>query len=246
MAGSTSLFAVARSFITINIASCGDSYYTPSTDAITICTVDVWGPRGIYIAAHEYGHAFHEDALWGYSTPQCPSPHYFDTESTLSCAFVEGFADYFAAAVRPDLGTYEYRDKIEADFYFPGCVQRDAQSNCTGGTSYEGSVIEAAYAAFLYNLTDASTEPHDSIAAPGSYMRDLIRTCQALYSGSSWRRANGTDELAYCTEDAINPGSYFTRRGAFPSSYSESATKRGDWTAARVHSMWTWNMYQKR
>ena len=74
-------------------------------------------------------------------------------------------------------------------------------------------------------------------------VKDLIRTCQFQYV--FWHRANGPDEIAYCAENTISPGTYFTRRGAYPSSFSESATEDGGWTGSRVRSAWTWNMYEK-
>lgn len=61
----------------------------------------------------------------------------------------------------------------------------------------------------------------------------------------SLRRADGPDEISYCAENAINPDGYFTPRGAVPVEYSESAAEPGDWTSSRVHSSWTWNMYEK-
>jgi len=174
-----SLFGIGRSFISIDIQNCGNSYYSPTDDKIVICNTDIWDDFGIFTQAHEYGHAFHEKALGGN----------------------------------------------------------------TGGTSFEGSLIEAAYAAFLYDLTDNVSEVRDSISAPGSYVGDLIRTCQARYV--NWIRANGPDLIAYCAENAINPATYFTTRVP-PSSYLESASESGGWSGTRVHDNWTWNMYEKR
>lgn len=136
---------------------------------------------------------------------------------------------------------------MDTDYYFPGCAYRSSTPpySCTGGTSYEGSLIEGAYAAFLFNRTDNTVEAHDSIGAPGSYVADLITSCQLLYSGR-WERANGPDDMSYCAENAVNPDGHFTPRGATPTQYSESATEPGDWTGARVHSMWIWDMYDKR
>lgn len=115
---------------------------------------------------------------------------------------------------------------------------------CTGGTSYEGSLIEGAYAAFLYDQTDSAAEPHDAIDGPGAYVADLVRSCQVWYW--YWRRANGPDEMVYCAENAINRNGYFTPRGLVPTAFSETAAEPGDWSPSRVHSSWTWNMYEKR
>lgn len=243
-AGASSLFGANRSWIEINVSGSTGSFYDPSADEITINTSHVWGAFGVFVAAHEYGHAYHEDALYGnVAGGTCPSPHYLDTESNLQCAYSEGFADYFGAAVRSDLGTYYYRDYMEDNDAFPGCVAR-INGVCSYGPSTEGALIEGAFAAMLYDLTDTAVEAHDSIAAPGAYIRELIRTCQVNYL--VWRRANGTDEITYCAENAINPGSYFTPRGTTPSTYSESASEGGGWTSGRVNLNWTFNMYEKQ
>lgn len=243
----TALFGVSRPYIGVNIGSDG-SYYTPSSDVITIDTHDIWGAYGIFTAAHEYGHAFHQKALGGNEGSGHCQVHFLDTESNLQCVFSEGFADFFGASVRPDLGTFQYRDYMENDAGFPGYQSRlnNPPVYTPGPTSFEGSLIESAYAAFLYDLVDIRTESQDSIAAPGSYVRELIRTCQVDPGGWPWRRANGPDEITYCAENAINPAGYFTTRGSYPTSYSESAAEAGGWSGLRVHANWTWNMYEKR
>jgi hypothetical protein len=230
------------------------SRYSPSTDEIFIVSPeDVWEGGfdwGSFVAAHEYGHAFHEKTLDGnVGSGSCPSPHFLDTESNLRCAFSEGFANYTGGATRPDLGSYYFQDYMEGDRAFPGCAERESTHpyDCIGGTSYEGSLIEGAYAAFLYDLTDSAVESHDAISGPGSYVADLVRSCNVYYVNEGyWRRANGPDEMAYCAENAINPDGYFTPRGSVPLAYSESAVEPGDWSPSRVHSGWTWNMYEKR
>jgi hypothetical protein len=96
----------------------------------------------------------------------------------------------------------------------------------------------------LFDITDSAVEPHDSIAAPGSYMKSIMQSCQVNY-GSGFRRADGPDEVVFCMENAINPGPYLTVRGSTPSSYSETATESGVWTALRVNMGWHYNMYEK-
>lgn len=243
-AGASDLFGASRSWIKVYLTSSGNkSFYDPTDDEITILTSHVWDAYGVFVAAHEYGHAYHADALYGnVASGTCPSPHHMDTESNLSCAYSEGFADYFSVSVRGDLQSFPYRDLIESNNNFPGCVSR-TNGACTGGTSTEGALIEGAFAAMLYDLSDSAVEPHDSIAAPGSYVRELIRTCEVYYS--SWRRANGPDEIIYCAENAIAPGGYLTPRGATPSAYSEAASEEGGWSSSRVRSNWEFNLYEK-
>lgn len=252
--GFSSLFGTSRSFIQVNMDECPNrdpstSCYRPSEDEIYVYPPHAWGEFGIFMVAHEYGHAFHADALWGNeASDSCNGLHHLDTESNLQCAYSEGFADFAGAATRPDLGSYSFRDRIAANDAFPGCAERSSSPPdypCIGGTSYEGSVIEGAFAAFLYDIVDTAVEPHDSIAAPGSYVRDIVRTCQVKYSGGNYRRANGTDELTFCIENAINPSGYLAVRGATPTNYSESATESGGWTSVRARLNWVWNMYEK-
>lgn len=147
-------------------------------------------------------------------------------------------------ATRLDVPAFSFRTEFEVNTHFPGCVVK-VVGYCIVGPSYEGSLIEGAFAAFLYDLTDSAIEPHDSVAVAGTYIVDLIRSCQVKYGLLAWRRANGPDEVAYCVENTINPGSYFSPRGVPPSQYSESATEGGGWTASRARANWTWNLYDK-
>ena len=238
-------FGETRSFIPIRLFL-GDeddrSYYDTDDDININANYDVWDDYGAFVIAHEYGHAFHEETLDGNEGGGCPSPHYINVESSLQCAFSEGFADYAGMVARPDL---PYANALEIDYWFPGCKDDvDDNGDCIGDSSTEGSLMEGAFAAFLYDLTDAAVEAHDSVAAPGSYVADLIETCKVYYG--SWLRADGTDQIAYCAENSVNPGSYFTPRASPPDSVTEAATEPGSWSAVRVHKMWTWNMYEKQ
>lgn len=243
LAGTMSEFGELRSYVEVYIAQ--ESEYDDEVDHIKIDEDDVWGEWGSFVVGHEYGHAFHEDALGGNEGGGCPSPHWLDTNSNLPCAFSEGFANAFSAVTRPDIGSFFWRGYMEANYAFPGCAFRNGSGQCTGGTSYEGSIIEGAYAAFLYDLMDTGVEAHDSINGDGSYIADLVRTCEVTYDGQNWFRANGADEIAYCSENDINPGSYFTVRGMYPVDFYEGATEPGSWTAARANAAWRWNMYEK-
>lgn len=247
--GAATHFGATRSALSIEVVTSGGSRYSPSTDRVYIETADIWGgaDRLAFTAGHEYGHAFHQKGLGGNEgSGSCPDPHFLDAESNLQCAYSEGFANYVATAIRADLVTFSYRSLIEADSYFPGCIQRaSTYPYACYGVSYDGSVIEGAFAAFLYDITDSSAEQHDLMAATGSYVRDLVLSCKVQYS---WilRRANGTDELVYCAENAINPSGYLTRRGAYPVAYSEAAVEPAGWTSSAIHTNWVWNMYEKR
>lgn len=248
--GSQSLLGVSRGWITVrHNPNAGNSYYSPSSDEITIRTASgddhVWGEFGIFVAAHEYGHAVQEKALGGGVSTSCGA-HRLDGPTNLQCAYSEGFADFHGAAVRSDLSSYLYRANIAVDAWFPGCIAY-VGSICTGGPSYDGSIIEGAVAAFFYDIVDAAgDEPHDAIGAPGSYLAAILSTCE-VFSGS-WVRADGIDHIAYCTENSINPQAYFATRTTTPTNQRESATESSSWgwSSANMRSLWIWNLYDKR
>lgn len=245
--GASAFFGASRSFINVHVySSFPDStgYYRGDDRIVIGGTDQVWGDFGAWVTAHEYGHAYHNDALWGNETPGGCGLHFIDTESDLGCAYSEGFADYFGVVTRSDVDFYS--TSMEENHFFPGCISRASTfpHGCSG-QSLEGSVIEGAFAAVLFDLTDAGVEPHDSVAAPGSYVRDVIRTCEVKYASSNWRRANGTDEIVFCLENSIDPDGYLSVRGVTPEDYFESATESGGWTAARVRKIWKWNLYEK-
>jgi len=113
----------------------------------------------------------------------------------------------------------------------------------------DGALIEATVAAFLYDVTDPANESHDAVAAPGSYMRDIVDTCQVLQS-SSWIPASGIDHLVYCMEDDVasevtGSGVWFTTRGTSPTAQSSSASTSGGWgwSQANIRALWVWNLY---
>lgn len=166
----------------------------------------------------------------------CPSPHYLDGPHNLRCAFSEGFADYHGAATRPDLGSYIYRSRIESNAYYPG-----TRYHGSDGDPNDGSIIEGAVAAFLYDLTDPANESHDQVQYPGSYVADIIRTCKTpVY------RANGVDHLVYCFEQIVDSAissSYFRTRSSPPSSISESATEPAGWSRSAIRTLWLRNLY---
>jgi hypothetical protein len=256
-----SLLGVVRPSITVRLdPNAGNSSYSPSADEITIRSTGdadhVWGPLGIFVAAHEYGHAVHERALGGnVAGGQCPSPHYIDGAHNLQCAYSEGFANFHAVATRrADLRNEGESDwAIEQNFNYPGWVY---EHGSPVSPSTDGSIIEGAVAAFLYDLVDAPDWPDspfntadgddDSVTFPGSYLADIIRTCNVLYS--SWTRADGIDHLIYCLEQQVDPavtGSqmYFPTRSSDPFNQTEAAAEPPGWSVAVIRALWTRNLY---
>ena len=247
--GSVALLGVARPGITVVLDPNADnSFYDPSNDRITIKSTSgadhIWGIQGKFIEAHEYGHAVQEKALGGNAASgNCPVPHFVDGAHNLQCAYSEGFADFHGAATRPDLADFAYRDEFEADQDFPG--------HHGLGNPLDGSIIEGAVAAFLYDLADPSNETHDSAQFAGSYIAQIIQTCQVNVTFVGWVRANGIDHLTYCFEQTVDPSitgssTYFVTRSPDPTQESQSATTPPGWTQAKIRNEWVWNEYDKR
>lgn len=181
----------------------------------------IGGTFGDFVIAHEYGHAMHEKALGGNEgSGECPSPHYIGGSYNLQCAYSEGFANYHAEAVGFPYFNFE---ETYAD------------------NSDDGSIIEGAVAAFFFDLTDAANESHDNADYPGSYVADVIRTCEV--DGS---RANGIDHLIACFQREIPSYSgYFETRGNRPSSYDESASEPSGWNRTDIVKLWRENLYRE-
>jgi len=77
--------------------------YGSGTEYIDGSPKGAWLEVGYFNVVHEYGHAFHRGALgasFGYDA--CPRGHYPDSSTNLQCAYVEGFADFFAAWIAGD------------------------------------------------------------------------------------------------------------------------------------------------
>jgi hypothetical protein len=179
----------------------------------------VWGPYGAFVQAHEYGHAYHETALGGvkrYYTGACPSPHDMWRQTTHACAIAEGFPDYYSVVVLGSATGYMLTD-IENGRYSPSSTN---EWGFRPGDN--GSIIEGAFASFLYDITDPANETHDQTAYPGRYVADIIRTCE-VYSGA-WRLNTGSDHVTYCFLGTITDTTAFGRSPA-PTSLRHGAAE---------------------
>ena len=198
---SRSIFSRSRGVVGVKVGSGYTTEYTGSDDRIYIKTTNaVWGPYGVFIAAHEYGHALHNQALGGIVSHSCPEPHYLYGAYNLGCAFVEGFADFHAAITRAD--SLKLTD---------GFSDYGAEHDVSYSGSGDGSIIEGAVASFFYDLVDnantrdgINNQPDgddDVVSYPGSYVADIVKTC--LVNGTT--KANGIDHVIYCFERTIDP-----------------------------------------
>ncbi|HEX5872011.1 MAG TPA: hypothetical protein VFY65_16390 [Longimicrobium sp.] len=184
----------------------------------------IWGTFGAFVHVHEYGHAYQEDVLGGVkryyyinggTTPVCPQNHPMQNQTNLQCALAEGFADYYAVSALPG-ATGVVETEMESGRYSPS-----ATNQWSYGVGSNGSIIQGAVASFLYDITDPANETHDQTAYPGTYVAEVIRTCQ-VWTGS-WKYNDGIDHLAYCFVGTITDTQYFNTRSPHPTSHSTTA-----------------------
>jgi len=258
VAETKALFVYSRSRLTAQVWNQSGSKYID--DKVFINIGDVWGPWGIFTAAHEYGHAYHMKGLGGVNLGTCPSPHYIDqATNNVQCAWSEGFADFFGVATRrAALGSNTITDYfIEIDAYFPG------RNYSTGATSRDGAIIEGAVAAFLYDLVDDGSWPDgsnnevngddDPMAYGGKYLADVMRTCAnqvpiVTFPTTSWRwdPEYHIGMLARCLENRVSPPlPQPTLNLGTVRDQREGATEPPGWSPDNIRASWTWNLMNK-
>ena len=230
----------------------GSSHYDKFFDRIHILESNVWGPSGAGTAAHEYGHAFHHKALGGipgklFKTEQeyysCFPGHHFTKVTNYDCAYMEGWAEFFAAAtLRSDAGSrfYDVRDGI-----FP-------QMSGTHGVRVEGAV-----ASLFYDLLDNDAEWFDAVSLPGSYIADAVSRCQMHDTNDGWMPGFGADVLMQCMQrdftgigsagvEYSTMGGYFTQREHSDASHirwSSGYYQPNGWNQVAINRLWKWDLF---
>jgi len=102
------------------------------------------------IVVHELGHAVMDDVYEDrYPAPNCPDPHMIERDSGANCAWVEGFPDWYQAAVFND-------PRYVGDGF---TVELEAPTWGTQGWD-GGDVVEGRVAGALLDLADSANEPY--------------------------------------------------------------------------------------
>jgi hypothetical protein len=232
--------------VTVSTNASSTIRYNSGEDRVYLDRTSGFDPYyGWFAPAHEHGHAYHEKALGGIPSVTNCNPHYLSGASSLSCAYVEGWADFFAGFVRGDLlvATDGSDYKFEHNSYYTA--------------SADGSKIEGPVAAFFYDLVDGSSSPDgitngtdgddDAINYVASYLAQIVKTC-TVRNGLTWIRPNGVDHVIYCMERTIDPtitgsSTYFPTRSPDPSDFAESATEPTGWSQSAIRILWKHNLY---
>ena len=249
-----------RSKITIwvNYSDSEGCLYTSAPDRIELRNTAlqdcIWGPYGYWVVAHEYGHALHEEKGGGLpAVSNLCSLHFPGADTDLSCAYIEGFADYHGTV------TYDMPYVLLNSPGFPLingpsfpmtllAIEANAYNRNSLGVVdplQDGSIDEGQVAAFFFDLTDVlSGEVHDNLAIDDDDLLDVMRTCRVL-QGGSWRAPDGIDHLIWCLENQVDSvttsnSSYFPTRNPDPTAENRNTHS---WSPSDVRTNWLWNLY---
>lgn len=220
----------------------------------------IFGEYGVMVASHEYGHQFQNryvfsapdtDGLMRYQL-NCKTQHPPEAPSNLGCALGEAFADWYAVTVR-EADMPVWRNQLETNHYYKNCVAGyDPARGMTIACTDDGSIVQGAVAALLWDVTDdAVSEADDPMHRSPRDLVDAMKECRVNMSGT-WRGYSGIDHVVFCLEYAspytvqLSSGvvTLFNTRNPFPTSATSAfAFFRGS-TGFRKN--WLINLYSKR
>jgi hypothetical protein len=238
-AASTSLFGVSRQPVDLRFWTENKSYYNRGwsigpwgeIDHIQLSIGAVFTDFGFFTMAHEFGHAMLHRALGG--SPDIPDSckeHDFSTVEAATCAFSEGFADYYAVAtLGEETGELFYLEHNL--YYFAG---------------QDGSRKEHSVAAFLWDLTDPANEAHDQVQYPGTYIAGILRTCDVAPKTGGYFDRNRLEHVIYCLERQVDASvrPRFTDPWILSIGFQrESAVEPPTWSRPAIRTLWMRNLY---
>lgn len=169
----------------------------------------IYGEDGVMFVTHEYGHHYQdrylftspdEDGLMRF-TRGCATQHPPESLSSFGCALGEGFADWYALVVRgADLP--DWLRRTEGNWFYINC--RDGYTSTRGRVTCttDGSIVQGAVTAMLWDMIDQSTEDHDRIRRWPEDIARGMKQCRVRV-GSNWIGYNGIDHFIYCMENRL-------------------------------------------
>jgi hypothetical protein len=228
---------------------------------------EVFGAHGNFVPAHEHGHLWQDQKLYRssasngltrYYTNACPRIHPPDNKTTLACAWAEGFADWYAVIVRQgSVGRWE--TDLQQNFWYLNCRQGVYISGTTVQCTDDGSIVQGAVHAFLWDVTDplaGDNETHDQFAGiTPTWLTETIRDCEYQRQNSSdWRAYTGIDHLISCLEQRwpyeVRIGgqgrTFFSTRSATDRAFKSTYWATQAFFSDTFRRMWLVNLYSKR
>ncbi len=226
--------------------------YDPEQDRIELGDLaleSLDGEAAFFRMAHEYGHAYHWAAIEPWASYRCVGgTQAFQVPNSLSCAFVEGFAHFFAAWIG---GERLDNDEASAN----AASDRVLEENLYRTFKIDGARTPGVVAAFLYDLADDADSPDgpgntangdeafDAFAVPGQEIARLMRQCRLLpvQSGCPAITAlDGIDQFVYCAEGTAGPG-VGVRWRLYQT--VEDGGGPGAWKPAQLRPLWQRDLY---
>ncbi|WP_233994011.1 hypothetical protein [Salinibacter altiplanensis] len=184
------------------------------------------------VAAHELGHAMHEENLGLEFSDQCPDAHYSNLATNMKCAFAEGFAIWHASEL--SFTNYEsFPENNSEEFIDPEDYNGD------------GARVEEYFSSFLHDIVDPANEPHDKIKGSGKYVADVIKSCERELQGAWVDGNNRVDWVVGCFQnEAPDYDNYFPNAtGNLPTDARENASEPSSWSESRMRDLWKNNLY---
>jgi hypothetical protein len=227
-------------------------FYRSNENRIYTNYTRIPGEDGWFVTLHEYGHAFHWKNVDEWGSYSCTNNEHFWTETeNLSCAFVEGFADFFAMWLVGDkVNTAPYGGDYGVENNVSGYPYGSPTNPPAGG---DGVRVEAAVAAFLYDLVDGPDEPDglgntvggeeswDGATYPAGWVADMIRYCNV----GGVTRMTGADQMVYCLEASLTGYTESRRWSTAWRSYGSLSYERtlARYSQPMIRRLWKYNMY---
>jgi len=200
-----------------NAKGSGGTFYYTESDKITF---DYRYAKNPWVAAHEFGHAFHNEALGGIASGSSCPRHTRSTGSSYRCAYAEGFADYAG-----DVGVGQTSNSEKGDY---------------SDHPYDAAEIEGNVAALLNDLIDSNNEGDDDTTYPPYYVGRVFESCVADNSAG-----DDVSDFVWCLENRINETVHdasFPRGNDAPDRVREGAAEPSDWSASKIRSTWLQNV----
>ncbi|MFN8669422.1 MAG: hypothetical protein U0164_19705 [Gemmatimonadaceae bacterium] len=206
---------------------------------------------GYVTTLHEYGHAFHYVAIepWASYEISGTTHDWFEIEQ-ISGAFVEGFAEFFAALIGEN---FLVTGNLGADYNVETQVYSGVMPDSVSGWRIEGAV-----AGMLYDLVDSPSSPNSiSNTADGvddesaNYASTSIADIMASCSLNGGSRINGLDQFIYCAEKSLAPqdllhptyAKYFFKLRRDSVYYSTISYASHALNAGTVRAVWLKNLF---
>ena len=210
----------------------------------------IWGARGLWVFAHEYGHALHEKMLGGLVDHQCADGHSSYEELDLGCTYNEGWADYHAAVTDSVYDEFDYSANWSSPEDYEYNRFRDTRSDPVvyrhftapeeDGSRYHGEVT-----AFFMDLFDEANESFDLIDLDEMDVLGVMGACRVRPGFGRFARPRGIDDLIWCLQARVDArGEYFNSRGQH--SWATEQNQSGhSWTEEDIRRLWLANLYHK-